>query len=204
MPKIIDHDERRRALAEGVWRVIARDGVAAASVRTVAAEVGLSTGSLRHSFPAHADLLVYAMHLVVERIESRVARAATTTGRRAVEQRLQQLLPLDDERRIENEVWLAFTAAALVSPGLREVWDEVHRAQRRACTLAVTQLGAGDVDIEASRLHAVLDGLAVHAALSRDDARPDHLTATLRRHLDSVETGGRRRGRPRSHEDSAD
>jgi AcrR family transcriptional regulator len=193
VPRLIDHGERRRALAEGVWRVIARDGVAAASVRAVAAEVGVSTGSLRHFFPAHTDLLVYAMHLVVERIESRVALAAPTTGRRAVEQRLQQLLPLDEERRIENEVWLAFTAAALVRPELCDVWDEVHRAQRRACALAVEQLGAGDADLEATRLHAMLDGLAVHAALSPDDARPERLTATLRRHLDSVATGGRRR-----------
>ena len=198
VPKIIDHDERRRELAEGVWRVIARDGVAAASVRAVAAEAGLSTGSLRHFFPAHSDLLIYAMHLVVERIESRVAELAeTTTGRRAVEQRLQQLLPLDEGRRIENEVWLAFTAAALVRRELREVWDEVHRAQRDACAVAVEQLGASDADVEAQRLHAVLDGLAVHAALSPDDARPERLAATLRRHLDSVKTGSRRRrGRP--------
>lgn len=124
---------------------------------------------MRHFFPAHSDLLVYAMHLVVERIEDRVAELpATASRRRSVEQRLRQLLPLDEERRIENEVWLAFTAQALVRPELRDVWDEVHRAQRHACALAVEQLGAAAV--EAQRLHALLDGLAIHAALSPDDA----------------------------------
>jgi AcrR family transcriptional regulator len=194
MPKLVDRDQRRQAIAEGVWRVIVRDGVAAASVRAVAAEVGLSAGSLRHFFPAHSDLLVYAMHLVVERIEARVADLpATTSRRRSVEQRLQQLLPLDEERRIENEVWLAFTAHALVRRELRDVWDEVHRVQRDACALAVEQLGAADVDVEARRLHALLDGLAVHAALSADDAAPDRLIAVLRRHLNSLETGSQRR-----------
>jgi AcrR family transcriptional regulator len=189
MPKLVDHDQRRQAIAEGVWRVIVRDGVAAASVRAVATEVGLSAGSLRHFFPAHSDLLVYAMHVVVERIEARVAALPTTTStRRSVEQRLQQLLPLDEERRIENEVWLAFTAQALVRRELRDVWDEVHRAQRHACALAVKQLGAAAVAIEARRLHALLDGLAVHAALSPDDAAPDRLIAVVRRHLNSLET----------------
>ena len=189
MPKLVDHDQRRQAIAEGVWRVIVRDGVAAASVRAVATEVGLSAGSLRHFFPAHSDLLVYAMHLVVERIEARVAALPTTTSRRrSVEQRLQQLLPLDEERRIENEVWLAFTAHALVRRELRDLWDEVHRAQRHACALAVKQLGAAAA-VEARRLHALLDGLAVHAALSPDDAAPDRLIAVLRRHLNSLETG---------------
>jgi AcrR family transcriptional regulator len=190
MPKLVDHDQRRQAIAEGVWRVIVRDGVPAASVRAVATEVGLSAGSLRHFFPAHSDLLVYAMHLVVERIEARVAALpATTSRRRSVEQRLQQLLPLDEERRIENEVWLAFTAHALVRRELRDVWDEVHQAQRHACALAVKQLGAAAVAIEARRLHTLLDGLAVHAALSPDDAAPDRLIAVLRRHLNSLETG---------------
>jgi AcrR family transcriptional regulator len=189
MPKLVDHDQRRQAIAEGVWRVIVRDGVAAASVRAVATEVGLSAGSLRHFFPAHSDLLVYAMHVVVERIEARVAALPTATStRRSVEQRLQQLLPLDEERRVENEVWLAFTAQALVRRELRDVWDEVHRAQRHACALAVKQLGAAAVAIEARRLHALLDGLAVHAALSPDDAAPDRLIAVVRRHLNSLET----------------
>jgi len=194
MPKLVDHDQRRQAIAEGVWRVIVRDGVPAASVRAVATEVGLSAGSLRHFFPAHSDLLVYAMHLVVERIEARVAALpATTSRRRSVEQRLQQLLPLDEERRIENEVWLAFTAHALVHRELRDIWDQVHRAQRHACALAVKQLGAAAVAVEARRLHALLDGLAVHAALGPDDAPPDRLIAVLRRHLNSLETRSQRR-----------
>jgi AcrR family transcriptional regulator len=197
MPKLVDHDQRRQVIAEGVWRVIVRDGVAAASVRAVAAEVGLSAGSLRHFFPAQSDHLVYAMHLVVERIEARVvALPATTSGRRSVEQRLQQLLPLDEERRIENEVWLAFTAHALVRRELRDVWAEVHRAQRHACTLAVEQLGAADAAVEARRLHALLDGLAVHAALSADDAAPDRLLTVLRRHLNSLQAERQRRSGP--------
>ena len=191
MPKVLDRDARRRELAEAVWRVIGRDGVDGASVRAVAAEAGLSPGSLRHFFPSQSDLLGYAMNLVVERIEARVARTSATANQRlAIEERLHQLLPLDDARRTENEVWLAFTAQALVRPELRELWTDVHAALRRACTVAVEALGATDVDFEARCLHAVIDGLAVHAALDAGAAEPAVLTATLSRHLDLLEHDG--------------
>ena len=190
--KLVDRDARRRELAEAVWRVIGRDGVEGASVRAVAAEAGLSAGSLRHFFPSQSDLLAYAMTLVVERIEARVAAApAAASERQAIEQRLHQMLPLDAARRTENEVWLAFTAQALVHPVLRDRWADVHGALRQACTIAVHALGARDVEFEARRLHAVIDGLAVHAALSQREAEPTLLTATLTRHLDLIEGDGR-------------
>ncbi|HLR93636.1 MAG TPA: TetR family transcriptional regulator [Jiangellaceae bacterium] len=67
MPRLIDHDERRERFAEATWRVILRDGVGGVSVRTVAAEAGHSTGSLRHVFASQSQLLVFALQLVVDR-----------------------------------------------------------------------------------------------------------------------------------------
>jgi AcrR family transcriptional regulator len=120
MPKIVDHEQRRRELGHAVWRVIRRDGVDHASVRTVAEEAGWSPGALRHYFATQSELLAFAMRLVVERIEARIAALDRATDpRQAVEQVLHELLPLDDERRAENEVWLAFTARALTDPELR-------------------------------------------------------------------------------------
>ena len=94
------------------------------------------------------------MNLVVERVDARVAAApATASERQAIEQRLHQLLPLDEPRRTENEVWLAFTAQALVRPELGDLWADVHDALRQACTIAVEALGASDIEFKARRLH---------------------------------------------------
>ncbi|MGB3635817.1 MAG: TetR family transcriptional regulator, partial [Rubrobacteraceae bacterium] len=68
MPKIVDHEERRRELAEAVWRVILRDGVEGVSVRNVAAEAGWSTGALRHYVGTKEDLLASATQLLDERV----------------------------------------------------------------------------------------------------------------------------------------
>jgi hypothetical protein len=72
-------------------------------------------------------------------------------------------LPLDDERRAENEVWLAFTARALIDPQLRARHAEIDDALRAASLRAVEMPGlpAGqERTLEAERLHAQLDGLA--------------------------------------------
>jgi AcrR family transcriptional regulator len=195
MPKVVDHEQRRRELGHAVWRVIRRDGVERASVRTVAAEAGWSAGALRHYFASQSELLAFAMRLVVERIESRLAaldRAADP--RRAVEQVLHELLPLDDERRAENEVWLAFTARALIDPDLRAQHNEVHDALHHACVSALETLAAaGRADagaataLQAERLHALTDGLAVHTALRPDLMPPEQIVAVVRLHLDALD-----------------
>jgi len=193
MPKVVDHEQRRRELGHAVWRVIRRDGVDHASVRTVAEEAGWSPGALRHYFASQSELLAFAMGLVVERIESRIATLGRATDpREAVEQVLYELLPLDDERRAENEVWLAFTAWALSDPELRAQHAEVHDALHRACASAVETLAAAGranagTTLQAERLHALTDGLAVHTALRPDLMAPEHIVAVVRLHLNALE-----------------
>jgi AcrR family transcriptional regulator len=195
MPKVVDHEQRRRELGHAVWRVIRRDGVERASVRMVAAEAGWSAGALRHYFATQSELLAFAMRLVVERIEERLAaleRAADP--REAVEQVLYELLPLDDERRAENEVWLAFTARALIDPELRGQHNEVHDALHQACASAIETLAAAGrahagaaTALQAERLHALTDGLAVHTALRPELMAPEQIVAVVRLHLDALD-----------------
>jgi AcrR family transcriptional regulator len=195
VPKLVDREQRRRELGEAVWRVIRRDGVEAASVRNVAREAGWSAGALRHYFSTQSELLAFAMQMVVERIEGRVgALQPPADPRRAVEQRLHELLPIDEERRAENEVWLAFAGRALVDPQLRARHEEVDEALRTACTRALQELGSAgrlrpglDLELEAERLHGLLDGLALHTALRPDRMSPQLIRAVLARHLDSLD-----------------
>jgi AcrR family transcriptional regulator len=195
MPKVVDHEQRRRELAQAVWRVIRRDGVDHASVRTVATEAGWSPGALRHYFATQSELLAFAMRLVVERIEARIAALDRPIDpRQAVEQVLRELLPLDDERRAENEVWLAFTARALIDPELRAQHNEVHDALHQACVSAIETLAAAGLanagpakSLQAERLHALTDGLAVHTALRPDLMPPDQIVAVMRLHLDGLD-----------------
>ena len=65
MPKVVDHDRRRAELSEALWRVALRDGFDAVTVRSVALESGWSAGALRHYFPDKAEMVLFAVDLVV-------------------------------------------------------------------------------------------------------------------------------------------
>jgi AcrR family transcriptional regulator len=192
MPKVVDPTQRRRDLAEAVWRVVRRDGLELASVRNVAREAGLSMGSLRHYFGSQSELMSFAFRTIIDRIESRlVGLPPEPDPRRRAERALAELLPLDDERRAENEVWIAFTSRAMVDPALSVERDEGYNALRAGCHAMVTDLSAAglapiDVRAEAERLHALLDGLAVHAAMRPDIHTSQSLIAVIARHLDAL------------------
>jgi AcrR family transcriptional regulator len=192
MPRI-DTDSRRRLLGEALWRVVLRDGIEAASVRKVAAEAGVSAGSLRHVFPSQAELLAFAMQLVIDEVTRRV-EAVEPSGdpREAVERILQSLLVLDPDTRAVFEVWLAFVARARVDPGLRPLRDTTHEQVRALCRTCIETLRAGgraraDLDVadETERLHALVDGLAMHATLD-----PGHTTAARQVELLSLHLDG--------------
>jgi AcrR family transcriptional regulator len=191
VPKLVDHEQRRRELVDATWRVVHRDGVDAATVREVAAAAGCSPGALRYYFPAQDELLAFAMEAVANRVRERIATLAPGDDpARTVERLLEQVLPLDDERRTEMEVWLAFSARAQADPALRKQREETHRALRafvRRCLDALAQAGLLrhdlSLELETSRLHALVDGLALHGVTSPETMRPRRMRRLLRAHL---------------------
>jgi AcrR family transcriptional regulator len=194
VPRIVESSARRTDVAEAVWRVVRREGLEGASVRTVAVEAGLSMGSLRHYFPSQSELHVFAMQLVTDRIRARVeALPATSDPRGWAIGVLEQMLPMDADRSAESEVWLAFSARALVDPALGALRDEGWDLLREVChNLFRRFVDAGvlapdlDVDVEVARLHALVDGLLVHGVLRSARADPSALRLVLARHLDAL------------------
>jgi len=154
MPKIVDVAQRHTLIAEAAWRVLVRDGPTDLSVRKVAAEAGLSPSSLRHAFATQASVRDHAVALLLERLSARVNKVE---GPNAM---LLELLPLDDERRVEMEVSLSFGTMAMTDEALNRSHKEIHRAVRDICARAIDLL---DIDpAELDGLHAFIDGLALH------------------------------------------
>ncbi len=176
MPKFIDHDSRREEIAEATWRVIHAQGISGVSIRTVAAEAGISTGSVRHVFPSKTDLLVHATELVGRRARARIQRHLDEPDpRRLVLSVVEELLPLDAQRRAEMEVTVALVAEAPGNDRVRQVRDASYEAVREVCRRLVTRLHrdgltapALDVEAAATALHAVVDGLALHLLVDPD------------------------------------
>ncbi|WP_052865355.1 TetR/AcrR family transcriptional regulator [Streptomyces niger] len=190
MPKIVDPEERRREVVEAVFRVVARGGIRQATLQNVAVEAGLAVGSVRHYFASHPELLTAAAREMVRRVEARVRAQRERLRpeddpREVVEEMAGQFLPLDAARADEVAVWLEFAVAARTDPTLGSIAAELHQGLRTVAGRLLDRLGVTD-PVATEHLAAVLDGLALNAALHPDRLGPDTLRAVLRLHLEQL------------------
>src|SRR5699024_2831435 len=107
----------RCRLADALTRVVAREGITGVSVRAVAAEAGVSGGTVQHYFPTRAEMIRYAMEWTSAQVEKRLTdiprwgEVREWTGRILLE-----LMPLSADRRRVQAVWLPFVAHSRTSP----------------------------------------------------------------------------------------
>lgn len=195
MPKIVDHEARRTELAEAVWRVIARDGVAEVSMRTVAAEAGWSSGALRHYFTTRAELLAFACQHVIDTVTSRVSsRWPSDQPLQAVRESLLETVPADARRATEATIAFAFLTLGLSDPALARVQRTHFTAMYGLCRQIVDLLDANGLlaphrtsnETLARRLHAVVDGLSIHVLAGHLTA--EEMTAQLDAYLAELTT----------------
>jgi AcrR family transcriptional regulator len=180
----INAADGRQRLTEALIRVVARDGFAGVSVRSVAAEAGVSGGTVQYHFPTRAQMIRSAMEQVSLAVEERLTRAPDREDIRTwTRDLLLDLLPLDTERSREHAVWLAFIAHARTDPALtqlkrrtnarlHELYVRIVRARR---ALPAPEGVSAEIDPEledsAVLLQSMLDGLSLHLAdLGPDEA----------------------------------
>jgi AcrR family transcriptional regulator len=71
MPKIVDHDRYRKELLHQCLTLFAKRGYGSITMRQIAQELGVSTGTLYHYFPGKEDIF---MQLVQEVCEQDIAK----------------------------------------------------------------------------------------------------------------------------------
>jgi DNA-binding transcriptional regulator YbjK len=187
----MDVGERRRTVSEAACRVLARDGIGALSVRNVAAEAGLPPSTVRYVFPTQSSMREHTITLVFDRTQERVdAVPVDLPSRERAHRIVLELLPLDEERVIELDVYLALGNAALTDAALRPALDRVVAQMREWSEEILRLLGvpAADVEYEACRLHALIDGLAMHVVRLAPGEPGDWAIDVLQRHLDGIAT----------------
>lgn len=109
MPRIVDHDQRRRAIATALLTVAARDGHESVTSRAVAAEAGMATGALWHYFAGFDDVIRAAAAEVTRRTDERIRWAVDgRTGLQKIRAAMGEVLPLTAETRTEASVVVGF------------------------------------------------------------------------------------------------
>lgn len=167
MPKLVNADQRRSELADAAAHVIARDGIDGASLRSVAAEAGWTTGALVHYFANKRELLAFTLQSSLDRRRSRHAErsAVPAVALRAV---LFEALPTTAATRLHWIVTLAFTAQASADPDLATIQRDAYRSFRTTVTSLLCAIDSdprthATAEQEAERLIALVDGIALQA-----------------------------------------
>jgi len=180
MPKIVDWDARRDEILSATWRVIARDGIARATIRAIAREANCSRGILAHYFDDKADILGSALVMSHRRVAARMdAATAGRSGLDALRVVMLEALPLDEQRDLEAQIEISFWGRALGNPALRVLqhseFDHLSTRLRRHLQEAA-KLGqlsdSVDIDLAAHQLVVLIDGLSAERVLY-----PDRVTA---------------------------
>jgi AcrR family transcriptional regulator len=198
VPKQVDHDQRRRQIAEALLRLTTRAGLEGVSLRQVAAEAGMSMGSVQHYFKTKDEMLRFALEhrhrLRTERITEKVLAEGPPTPRSILRTCLVEILPRDPESEGDYLIGVAYFIRAVADPAMGKAFgegmpellaffaDQVRQAQE-----------AGDVPAwadpatEASVLWAIADSQSAEILMGH--RTPDEAVSTVDYYLDRLFSG---------------
>ena len=122
MPKRVDHEEKRRDLAEALFQIASTRGLQSVTLRAVAAEAGVSMFQIQYYFPTKEEMLRHAWQRITElgaeRAGQRIAEAMQTGDERAVMRAcLLAVLPTDERSRMLCAVQIAYFALDVTRGG---------------------------------------------------------------------------------------
>lgn len=172
-----DHDSKRTAILLAVLRVVAARGIGAVSIRSVAAEAGVSVGRVQHYFASKRDLIRATVAFMISAAE---ARHFDVEQARSPEDELWALLghgiPLAADSPVGTSVFYSFVAASVADPEIAGTLAEAKAGAESLAARLLSELNPhlADPPETARRLIALSDGLTLQVLIG-------HLTAAQAR-----------------------
>lgn len=123
MPKLADHQARRRQITHALLRIASTRGLRAVSMRKVAGEAGVSLRVVQYYFADKQALLDSGLAELAARLDRRIRAKAAGDGtglaiRQVICLVLGAIVPTDETGRADALAAAAFYAAALTDPAL--------------------------------------------------------------------------------------
>ncbi|WP_067821593.1 TetR/AcrR family transcriptional regulator [Actinomadura kijaniata] len=197
MPARVDHEERRKRIAEALLRIADTQGLQAASMRAVAAEAGVSLRLVQYYFTTKRALLLDALDRLGAQLQARMLEWISAAGpspapRAIVTAILSCVLPTDAESRRITRTYAAYYTLVLNDPevlaehataqpdGLESFLAEQIRTAQRSGEIAPGR----DPEMTAAGLLALVNGLGQSVLGGQRDG--DAALAILTHHLNEL------------------
>jgi AcrR family transcriptional regulator len=194
-----DSGQRREQLVEAGARVVARDGIAAASTRRIAEEAGVPQGLVHYWFSRKEELVEEVVLAYLREFEAAVSRrtvpetgTADDTDQPRPDEVYRRLMAAFDIVRTDDRgrqiAMYELTTWALRTPGMADLARRQYAAYRDTSTrLAAFWLDdhtddlPAPVDVVAQFLTAVFDGLSLAWLADPETTDPEQVLALLAR-----------------------
>lgn len=198
----VDVARRKRQIANACSRIIAENGLEAASLRAIAHELGCTTGVITHYFRDKNAML----NFVLEEIGGRIFEHISTPDLRhqSVEECIAfvlKMLPNSPEQASWWKVWLAFMATSLGDRKFATDHHHLYSKLRDDWQQVIGGLIANEVISpfdktadEAAALLALIDGIGIQSLISPDRFPVERQTEMLKRWWSSLPRDAESRG----------
>ena len=186
MPKIVDHERRRREIATLTLEVMRAVGVENASIRGIAQRGGLSLGVLTHYFKTKDDLVVFTFRWLAEHTFAQLDRLLDDRrpGLKRLEAAMESHLPKASEPAA-LALWMSLWDRAVRNPAFAREHRDYYRRWRgylKRFLLEAIELQEVPADLEVNTatdlLVAAVDGLWIAMTLE-----PQRFSKERRRRL---------------------
>jgi DNA-binding transcriptional regulator YbjK len=192
-------DARRLSLIEACARVLAREGIAGASVRTIAVEASVSAGLVGHYFPGVDALIAATYAHTGARVDAALEAAVVAAGDQP-KARLEAFVtasfaaPIADPELLAT--WIAFWSLVRARPEIAVLHDEQYGGFRTQLErlLADCSLPAAELRTTAIAITALVDGLWLELCLSPHELTAAEAAAIAREALGRLTSTGRAAG----------
>jgi AcrR family transcriptional regulator len=146
MPKVIDHDERRREIVDVAKKLILEGGFEAATMRSIVTAAGFANGALKHYFASKDEIIAATFESVLGETEAFLAGLGQDLGpAEALRGFVEGALPLTPDRIAAGRVLLALWDHSVANPDLARRYRELlTRWRSELCRRLVAARGRGE------------------------------------------------------------
>ncbi|GLZ42547.1 TetR/AcrR family transcriptional regulator [Actinokineospora sp. NBRC 105648] len=126
MPKVIDHEQRRREIVEVAKRLIAEGGFEAATMRSIVTAAGFANGALKHYFAGKDGIIAATFESVLDETARRMSELDPDVGPvAALRGFVEAAMPLEPDRISSARVLLVLWGHSVTNPDLARQYRDL-------------------------------------------------------------------------------
>jgi AcrR family transcriptional regulator len=194
------HEARRLRIAAATAQAIGEHGLASASLKNIANQLGFTVGVIQHYFDSKEQLLEFTKTYYIRKlIDEAVAAGAQKKGVKRLHVLCEMILPLTPDRRQIWELLIAFNGGVIGDREMMRAQSVQYRRSVDIFSQAWAELKKCDVDsclADALGLLALVEGLSYHMIFSTDGYSEAHPAQIIADYIASIDRGLKSRVTP--------